>query len=57
MTTQTKWPRRLTKALLETADDMHRSGVLDAAAKRKIIMRHLNVTKVQQTTTMNRAKG
>jgi putative transcriptional regulator len=34
-------PSRLTKALLETADDMRRAGVLDAAAHRKITLRHL----------------
>ena len=38
---QTKSPSRLTKALLETADGMHRAGVLDTAAYRKITLRHL----------------
>lgn len=32
---------RLTKALLETAEDMRRVGVLDAAAHEKITLRHL----------------
>lgn len=32
---------RLTKALLETADDMHRSGIMDEATYRKITLRHL----------------
>lgn len=32
---------RLTKALLETADDMRGIGVLDAATHAKITMRHL----------------
>jgi putative transcriptional regulator len=32
---------RLTTALVETAEDMRRAGVLDAAAKDKITMRHL----------------
>jgi putative transcriptional regulator len=32
---------RLTKALLETADDMRRAGVLDAASHEKITLRHL----------------
>jgi putative transcriptional regulator len=36
-----KKPRRLTKALLETADGMRRSAVLDAATYAKITMRHL----------------
>lgn len=32
---------RLTKALLETADDMRCAGVMDAETHRKITMRHL----------------
>lgn len=32
---------RLTQALLETADDMRRVGVLDAAGLEKITLRHL----------------
>ena len=32
---------RLTKALLETAQDMRRSGVMGKAAENKITMRHL----------------
>ena len=31
--TRNKKPRRLTKVLLDTADDMRRGGVLDAAAR------------------------
>jgi putative transcriptional regulator len=31
----------LTTALLETADDMHRAGVMDAATHEKITLRHL----------------
>ena len=34
-------PSRLTKALLETADDMRRVGVMNAAAHEKITLRHL----------------
>lgn len=37
-----KQPSRLTKALLETADDMHRSGMISTAARDKITMRHLS---------------
>jgi putative transcriptional regulator len=37
----TKQPSRLAKALLETAEDMHRIGVIDAAAHEKITLRHL----------------
>ncbi len=40
MTTK-KQPSRLTKALLETADDMHRTDVINADAREKITMRHL----------------
>lgn len=36
-------PSRLTKALLETADDMRRVGVMDDATHRKITLRHLGV--------------
>jgi len=32
---------KLTDALLETADDMHRLGILDAGAHQKITARHL----------------
>jgi putative transcriptional regulator len=32
---------RLTRALLETADDMRRVGVMDAATHEKITLRHL----------------
>ena len=39
--TRKKKTSRLTKALLETADDMRRIGVLDAASHEKITMRHL----------------
>ena len=39
--TKTAQPSRLTKALLETADDMRRAGVMDAASHEKITLRHL----------------
>ena len=32
---------RLTQALIETADDMHRIGVMDGASHGKITLRHL----------------
>ena len=41
MTTKRTHTSRLTRALLETADDMRRAGVMDAAAHAKITMRHL----------------
>lgn len=37
----TKKPSRLATALLETADDMRRAGVLDADMHKKITLRHL----------------
>src|SRR6266849_1193331 len=36
-----KKPSRLTKALLETANDMRRAGILDSASQEKITLRHL----------------
>ncbi len=41
MTTKKTQPSRLTKALLETADDMRRAGVIDAITHAKITLRHL----------------
>lgn len=41
MTKKTQKPSRLTKALLETADDMRRAGVMGAPAHEKITLRHL----------------
>ena len=34
---------RVTRALLETADDMRRGGLIDKAAHEKITMRHIGV--------------
>jgi putative transcriptional regulator len=39
--TKKKKPSRLTEALLETADDMRRIGILDSADHEKITLRHL----------------
>jgi len=46
-------PGRLTKALLETADEMRRVGVIDAAAHEIITSRHLgsSASKVTETIT------
>jgi putative transcriptional regulator len=45
MATKTrKKPRRLTKELIETAEGMHRTGLLDRATYDKITMRHLGRT-------------
>jgi putative transcriptional regulator len=41
MTTKKTQPSRLTKVLLETADDMRRAGVMDAMTHAKITLRHL----------------
>ncbi len=41
MTTKKTQPSRLTKALLETADDMRRAAVMDAMTHAKITLRHL----------------
>jgi putative transcriptional regulator len=38
--TRKKKPSRLTQALLETADDMRRIGILDSASHEKITLRH-----------------
>jgi len=39
-------PSRLTQAILETADGMHRAGVIDDAGHEKITLRHLGNTPV-----------
>ena len=44
MTAKTKPNARLTEELLETARDMHASGIMDDAAYGKITMRHLGRT-------------
>jgi putative transcriptional regulator len=36
-----KAPSKLTEAILEMADDMHRSGIMDNSTYQKITMRHL----------------
>ena len=41
MTKAKKLPSRLAKAMLETADDMRRVGLMDKATHEKITMRHL----------------
>jgi putative transcriptional regulator len=44
MPTKAKPNRRLTKELLETANDMQSSGLLSKSAHQKITMRHLGGT-------------
>jgi putative transcriptional regulator len=39
--TKTQKPSRMVKAILETADDARRAGVMDAETHAKITMRHL----------------
>ena len=41
MAAKRKQPSRLTKALLETADDMRRVGIMDEMTHAKITLRHL----------------
>jgi putative transcriptional regulator len=41
MAAKRKQPSRLTMALLETADDMRRVGIMDEIAHSKITLRHL----------------
>jgi putative transcriptional regulator len=41
---------RLTKALLKTADDMRKSGLLTKAAHEKITMRHAAVAPVSKVS-------
>jgi len=41
MTPKRKKPSRLTKALLETAEGMRKSGILDGPTYDKITLRHL----------------
>lgn len=41
MAAKQKQPSRLTKVLLETADDMRRAGIMDAMAHAKITLRYL----------------
>ena len=36
-----KTPSRLSEAMLETAEDMHRLGIMDEATYEKIRLRHL----------------
>ena len=42
MKAKTKKPSRLTEALLETAGDMHASGIMNDATYTKITMKHLS---------------
>jgi putative transcriptional regulator len=42
---KTKQASRLTRVLLETADDMRHAGVLDATTHEKITLRHLGDTR------------
>ena len=47
--TKTKAAGRLDEAILETADDMHRLGIMDGATHEKITLRHLG-DKVEAAT-------
>jgi putative transcriptional regulator len=41
MATKRKQPSRMVRALLETADDMRRAGIMDDMTHAKITLRHL----------------
>lgn len=47
---------RLTKELLETAHDMHKSGLLTNAAHEKITMRHLGASDTPATAEISGAE-
>jgi putative transcriptional regulator len=49
-------PSRLTRALLETADDMRRAGVMSAATHEKITLRHLDDRKSATAEPMTGAE-
>ena len=51
MTKKTQ-PSRLTRVLLETADDMRRADVMDAATHEKITLRHLGDQVIATTEPM-----
>jgi putative transcriptional regulator len=53
MTKAKKKPSRLAKALLETAADMHKSGLLDRATYDKITLRHLGPDKTSMVPSMS----
>lgn len=56
MTTEKKKPSRLAKALLETAEDMRKAGLLDKATHEKITMRHLGSQTTHKVTPMTGAQ-
>lgn len=47
---------RLTRELLETAHDMHKSGLLTNAAREKITMRHLEASDIPATVEISGAE-
>lgn len=49
----TKQQNRLTEALLETAEGMHRTGILDDDEYRQITIRHLGEKAVPAATPIN----
>lgn len=51
-----KKPSRLTKALLETAEDMRRADLLDARTYAKITMRHLGKNEIPKVDPMTGAE-
>jgi putative transcriptional regulator len=56
MARKRKKASRLTKALLETAEDMRRADILDEAAYAKITMRHLGKSGIPKVNPMTGAE-
>lgn len=51
--TTTKTPSRLREAILETAEGMHRAGIMDETTYRKITLRHLGPEAPPTATPMS----
>jgi putative transcriptional regulator len=56
MAAKKKKPSRLTRALLETADEMREAGLLDKATHEKITLRHLGPEAAPKLTPMTGAQ-
>jgi putative transcriptional regulator len=56
MATKIKANRRLTEALLETANDMRASGLMSKATHEKITMRHLGETAAPVSAKLSAAE-
>lgn len=56
MTKKTKKHSRLASALMETASDMRKAGLLDKATHEKITMRHLSTAAVPKVAPITAAQ-